>query len=208
MPEKKLIIFDFDGVLIDTLIPCYEISREVNESMTLEDYQSYFDGNIFSSLGVGKNLRKKHPNFENRYEERTREVVIPSEIKNFLTNLSKTHNFVIVSSTPTRLIEQIFDREGIRNLFSDILGCDVHVNKAIKLDMVLQKYSTIPKDTVFITDTLGDIREGNEVAIPSIAVTWGYQDRNTLRKGEPFAIVDTVQELEQTLEKYFLEPRN
>ena len=52
----KLIIFDFDGVLVDTLIMNYEISKEVNENLSMTDFRSLFNGNIYDSL---KNLKRK-----------------------------------------------------------------------------------------------------------------------------------------------------
>ena len=47
----------------------------------------------------------------------------------------------------------------------------------------------------FITDTLGDIKEANKVGIESIGITWGYQDKAKLQKGNPKKIVDTPTEL-------------
>lgn len=53
----------------------------------------------------------------------------------------------------------------------------------------------LPKDAVFITDTLGDIREARECDIDSIAVTWGFHERKTLEKGNPIVIVSDPREL-------------
>ena len=54
-----------------------------------------------------------------------------------------------------------------------------------------------------MTDTLGDIREGNIAGVQTIGVTWGVHDRETLEKGSPLAIVDTVFELRDTIERFF-----
>ncbi|MFZ3015756.1 MAG: HAD hydrolase-like protein, partial [Minisyncoccia bacterium] len=54
----------------------------------------------------------------------------------------------------------------------------------------------LPKDVVFITDSLGDILEGNECGVKSIGVTWGLHGRETLKKGNPVAIIDDPRDLE------------
>ena len=51
-----------------------------------------------------------------------------------------------------------------------------------------------------ITDTLGDLREASAVDLKTIAVTWGYHDEETLRKGNPAALVDNPAELAPQIE--------
>lgn len=48
--NKKIVMFDFDGVLIDTLLPCYKINVEANEDLDMEEYKNMFNGNIHTSL--------------------------------------------------------------------------------------------------------------------------------------------------------------
>ena len=56
---------------------------------------------------------------------------------------------------------------------------------------------------IFITDTLGDIREAAQVAIPAIGVTWGFHPRARLEKGNPLVIVDTPKELYEKVSEFF-----
>lgn len=69
---KKIVMFDFDGVLIDTLIPCYTINSEANEGLELEEYISFFDGNIHNSVRKNGEPRKYNPNFLELYNLYTR----------------------------------------------------------------------------------------------------------------------------------------
>lgn len=77
----------------------------------------------------------------------------------------------------------------------------MHGSKIIKINSILKKYNIEPNDTVFITDTLGDIKEAKECGVKSIAVTWGLHDRETLEKGNPVAIIDDPRELLRVIEK-------
>ena len=86
----KLIIFDFDGVLVDTLITCYEIHQEVNDYLPLPNYQTLFAGNIYQMLKSKKNII--HPNFFGEYDSRVREIKIPEELKEMTKKLAARYH--------------------------------------------------------------------------------------------------------------------
>jgi len=69
--------------------------------------------------------------------------------------------------------------------------------------MVLREYKAKPEDCVFITDTLGDMREAARCGVWSIGVTWGFHERERLEKGNFFAIVDKIEELSLTVQSFF-----
>jgi phosphoglycolate phosphatase len=88
------------------------------------------------------------------------------------------------------MINTFLKKESIDGFFIDVLGADVHKSKVTKIKMLLDKYKVHPKDAVFITDTLGDVLEANECGVPSIAVTWGLHEKETLSKGNPAKIIE------------------
>ncbi len=188
--NKKLIMFDFDGVLIDTLLACYSINTKVNDSLSIEEYKSFFEGNINHSFRWDGTPRSKHPDFFTEYNEGTRELKIPLVLKKVILELSKKYRLTIVSSTITKSIEDILRREDLNDCFEDILGNDIHASKVIKITSLLEKYHQKPEESLFITDTLGDIREADTCKVCSIAITWGFHERATLEKGNPAVIID------------------
>ncbi len=195
--KNKLIFFDFDGVLVDTLGIAYGINLEADPSLSLETYKSFFEGNIHIAIADG---RKKHiPDFDEKSLSLTREIKIPEELKKLVIEVSDYATLTIVSSSSTKLIKDILEREGLTQYFSDILGSDAHQSKVVKTKNLLEKYNTTPENSVFITDTLGDIREAEECSVKSIAVTWGFHEESTLTKGKPEKIVHTPAELVQAI---------
>ena len=61
----KLIIFDFDGVLVDTLEINFSINKKADPNINLKEYVSHFEGNIYEAIKAGK---KKHiPDFFEQY---------------------------------------------------------------------------------------------------------------------------------------------
>ncbi len=198
MGNTKLVIFDFDGVLADTLEPIFAINEEVKPDLSLEEYKSFFEGNIHEAIASGK--KKSIPDFDERFRARTRELGVREVFKKILHDLSLKYTLVIVSSSSSGIIKEILDRSSVANLFADIYGSDVNKNKIVKIKMLLEKYKINPENTIFITDTLGDVYEASECNIKSIAVTWGFHTTKTLLRGNPFAVIDNPDDLIPTIE--------
>jgi phosphoglycolate phosphatase len=197
MENKKLVIFDFDGVLVDTLIASYSVFNEVNEGVTLDEFKTLFEGNIIESVGSKKLIQ--HSDYFGQYDKQTRELKVPGILKETIEKLKDNYTLVIVSSTNTSSIVKILERNNVLAGFEDILGADISYNKVEKINAILKKYNKGSEDVVFITDTSGDIKEGMKCGVKSIAVTWGFHDRETLKRANPVAIIDDPKELFETI---------
>ncbi|MEK9154423.1 MAG: HAD hydrolase-like protein, partial [Patescibacteria group bacterium] len=85
----------------------------------------------------------------------------------------------------------------------EVMGADVHTSKSKKIEMVFKKYGITARKCVFITDTLGDMREAKSVGVGAIGVSWGFHARETLLQGEPFRIVAQPAEISPAISAYF-----
>jgi phosphoglycolate phosphatase-like HAD superfamily hydrolase len=195
LENKKIILFDFDGVLIDTLGICYSINQEVNDNLSLDEYRSFSMGNVFEAKRTDGSSKKRHPDFANQYDLRARQIIIPDALKIIVKELSSLYVLNVISSTYTESIKTILRREGILDCFTEILGADIEINKVKKINFVLNKYNILPKDAVFITDTVGDIKEARECKVNSVAVTWGFHNKETLEKAGPACVVEDPKDL-------------
>ncbi len=198
---KKLVIFDFDGVLIDTLLMCYELNKANNPDHSWQDFKEMSHGNFYTALRSGIKNKKfsPHPDFHTLYGEKICDINIPPILKELVIKLAKDNSLSIVTSGYTLAITDHLKREGIDKYFDEILGFDFHVSKVVKLNKLLNDHSISSNDCVFITDTLGDILEANECKIKSIAVTWGLHEKETLEKGNPALIIDNPIDLESAI---------
>lgn len=187
--NKKVVIFDFDGVIADTFSFCYKIRNEFSP-LTQDEYRKWFEGNINDVLKI-----KPHPNFFDSYTPQLLNCPPKEEVVETIKKLAKHKVLVIVSSTITSSIKPYLDNFGLTDYFKEILGNEIESSKIKKLQMVLGKYSISPSDTVYITDTLGDIKEAEKCGIKSIAVSWGYHPIETLERGKPYRIVNTPEEM-------------
>lgn len=207
--HDKIIFFDFDGVIVDTFEMCYAISALINPPVSRDEYRNHFDGNIHDALKAKKlsnTSEEGHPSpidFFTEYAKRMGDHRPEEQMPELISDLADQYALVIVSSSRSDLMYQFLELHNLTDCFSAVLGNDVHTSKVVKFRMALQANEILPHQTIMITDTLGDIREARMAGLDSIGVTWGYQPAETLAKGEPFAIVSTIAELEMKIAEYF-----
>ena len=199
----KLILFDFDGVLADTEKACYQIHTIKNKDLTWKRFQEYSLGNFFEGYDKAVEEGKHIPadDFLGSYKKILDFLTIHEILHESVLSLATDYRLAIISSANTSYINDFLVKEGLSECFSDVLGADIHRSKTFKIKTILTKYHIMPKDTVFVTDTLGDIKEAEKCCVSSIGVTWGLHDRSILEKGKPLKIIDDPQDLVKVIRK-------
>jgi phosphoglycolate phosphatase-like HAD superfamily hydrolase len=91
----------------------------------------------------------------------------------------------------------------MEGIFLGIYGFQTHKSKVEKFKLIFENFRLKKEECVFVTDTLGDIIEGNHVGIKTLAVDNGYHERERLEKGKPFMIVSSLDEIERILKEDF-----
>lgn len=189
----KTIIFDFDGVIHDTFELAYKINTKLfGEGLTEEKYRDFFNGNIFECTETTK---KDNDNFFELQNEAFKYLKIDENIKKNLEKLSKKYLLFIVSSNQEEALNTYFQNNNFIHIFKEILGAETNESKVEKFKYLFQKYNLKVEDCIFVTDTLGDILEGNKVGVRTIAVDFGFHKRDRLKKGKPFKIVSSFDEI-------------
>ncbi len=200
--KKKVLLFDFDGVIVDTFRLSYESMKKVvlnppNE----ENYRKWFEKSIYDNEdyklkneGSQPGVSENDPFFK-KYAPLLMKEKPVSGMADVIQKLHKSHRLVIISSTINSPVKNYLDRHNLSRYFDGIYGGDTHTSKVAKIKMVFSEFNTTAADCLFITDTLGDIREAEKVGVKSIGVTWGFHKLETLQKGNPVAIATTPQEL-------------
>lgn len=120
---------------------------------------------------------------------------LEKDIVDSIKNLSNKYTLAIISSTSSSYIKSYLEKRNILSDFSDILGSELDLSKADRINVLLRKYDIKLDEVVYITDTLGDIKEAEKFGVKSIGVTWGLHDRKTLEKGNPVVIIDNPRDL-------------
>jgi phosphoglycolate phosphatase len=201
--EKDLFLFDFDGVLSDSLDLYAEAVARCLERIgtpivqNREDYLMLFEGNFYESMAArGVDLvsfaqaaKEIMPGID--YDAmRPFDGLIP-----VLELLKKDHLLAVISSNGSKTIRKMLERFGFDPYFEEILGSDFLISKKEKIAHALAKYGIPPQRTFYIGDTTGDIVEARAAGVRTVAVTWGWHDRERLAASHPDFLVDTPEDL-------------
>lgn len=65
---------------------------------------------------------------------------------------------------------------------------------------ILEKFDVEPKEAIYIGDSEVDIETGKNANVKTIAVSWGFRNREFLESNSPDYLVDSVEELKEILE--------
>lgn len=188
----KAIIFDFDGVIHDTFDLGYSTHKELDPNITKEEYKDIFMGNLYSHKKINpKNTAQFFEIAEKKYSG----LKIEENIRKNLIKLRKRFKLFIITSTKESILKKYFHENNLKDLFTEILGFETHTLKTYKFDLILKKYNLIKEECIFVTDTLGDIIEANKVGIKTIAVNFGFHNEETLKKGKPYKIISSFDDI-------------
>jgi phosphoglycolate phosphatase len=205
--KKKFILFDFDGVIADSFRPAFEIQKMICPHLTKDIYRKRFEGNINDwrePINVHTEECRHDIDFFTEYIPRMKnEVQIMPGMKEVVIELEKNYTLIVISSTITSPIQEFLEGHDLTNHFAQIMGNDVHASKVEKMKMVFEKFGAEPKDCVFITDTLGDMREAEKMSVGTIGITWGFHTPETLLRGKPFRLVEKPNDLLTAVADYF-----
>jgi phosphoglycolate phosphatase len=209
MDSSKLVIFDFDGTIADTLeaaiLVLKEFAREgIIQQFTDEDiarWKKMSPRDIIKEVNmpwwkmmylvfIARRRLKKHLD----------DVTLFEGMQVAITDISRSYPCVVISSNTKSSVDYILNKFNITE-FKETHGGGSLLGKYKKINKILRQYNVLPEHAVLITDEARDIDSAKISGIKSIAVTWGYQDSSILQKHTPEKIVSTPQELSQTVHK-------
>lgn len=199
----KSIIFDFDGVIADTFELCRDLTHEFDHILfSPEEYKKFFDGNIYKTGVLHRLISFHDPAIKRRlqdaYAQRiVRYLPVPG-IREVIARYAAHLPLHIVTSGESSSIGDFLTQHNLRHHFGDILGYDVSHSKVEKFGM-LGARGDAARNHLYVTDTLGDLREAAAAGLPAVAVTWGFHDEDRLMQGSPIAIARTPDQLEAAL---------
>ena len=184
------LVFDFDGVLVDTR---NENMQTINnlaqkyrfEPLNAESYRNMTAYNFYEYWQMFLGTQSKDFFADLRWQPRPHPDLLPG-----MKTILEAHQPSIVSSNFSDIIRSVLAKNGIT---VPVYGGDVDMSKVRKLNHIKGE------PDVFVTDTAGDVFEGKQAGYTIIAVTWGFNTRDMLLRSKPHHIVQTPHELHEEL---------
>ena len=161
MSKLKNIIFDFDWVIADSWELIYQISKDCDPNLTREIYIDHSCGNVLHRPKIDY-LTKWVDYFFDKYNKELSIKHLQKSLEE-LKALWQQYNLYIISSNIEKAMKKVLKESWILDLFWDILWYESHSSKVEKFKMLEQRHWVTNSNSIFITDTLWDIREANEL---------------------------------------------
>ena len=199
---KNLLIFDYDGVLVDSfdIFMTQFIRACEREGMHhiagREQFLELFEGNMYEGM-LGMGMQKEQIlrivyTMRDGLRRQQKNLRLFKGIKEALHELSKEHALMIVTSNETRTVAEFLDAHRI-HFFDEVIGSDREPSKVKKIEYIRTTYAGY--QYFYIGDTAGDIREGRCAGVKTVAVTWGWHTEQRLREASPDYLVHSPEEL-------------
>lgn len=214
MADHDAILFDLDGVLVDSRVP---FARGINSALVAldelarpeEDLHQYLGPPLhqtFAQLVTDQSLVQP---CVDAYRERYRalaasETTVFAGIPELLERLASEFPLVVATSKPRALAEPLLTTLGLRPFFAAVVGPDLateHEDKAVTVGRAIEELSPVARP-VMIGDRKYDITAAYAHNISAIGVLWGVGSEDELLGAGAHLLVRTPADL-----KNFLVPK-
>lgn len=196
----NLYLFDFDGVIVDSIsvyehrvVTCLEkMGRPIVKNRS--EFLDLFEDNFYEALtNKGINLEEFMSVLREISREEEEDNIVPFyPLLNVIGDIHNNNNFLaVISSNSSRIIHKIISKYNLNGLFSDVLGSDFGLSKKDKIFHTINCFGVLPEKTFYIGDTTGDIREARAAGVKTVAVTWGWHSKERLALLNPDYLIDT-----------------
>ena len=201
----SLVLFDFDGVLADTLEDMLRFAQEVCDELgvkhtVVQTDLSELEVMSFATFGracetpedlMDEFVRK----CTGKFAEKKSPPAIFDGLWEVVRKLAESHLLAVVTGNTEGNVRAFLEEHGLEGCVRAVYGVDMPGSKAEKILMAKSRFAT-QADTVFMVgDSLSDIRAARQAGVKSIAVTWGHQSVERLVGAVPDYVVRFPEEL-------------
>lgn len=207
MKQYKYIFFDLDGTIIDSYkgiaATVEQVAQELNINIPTSEYRSFIGppvGYSFARFMDHAKVPEAQALFREIYLERKllMEFKLYDGIKETLQALKKLNaNVYVATSKREEPSVEILTSAELIDCFVRVFGAALNGRKEKHevLRYALDELQADPSECVLIGDTMFDVNGANAVGMDSIAVTYGFGDRETLKKSSAICLVDKPEDL-------------
>jgi phosphoglycolate phosphatase len=196
MAEKKTIIWDWNGTLLDDMHICIDSMNILlgERSLPPLDAQRYRDiftfpvRDYYVSAGFDfsrEAFEEPAVEFIEHYDSLVRDASLFHDAREALhTFHEQDHQQMILSAMQQDFLEELVQQQGIRPYFSRVCGIDDHYagGKTHNARELIARLDGDEGEIVMIGDTVHDHEVGLELGIRVILVTRGHQSAERLKK--------------------------
>ena len=210
----RLIVFDWDGTLIDsagTIVRCIQdAARDMGLEVPDRERASHVIG-----LGLHDSLRfavpslgvERYPDFAAHYRKHFRarqdSMLLFAGIRDLLERLSRERLLAIATGKSRKGLDRSLDAGDLKRFFSGSRCADETNPKphpAMLLEL-MEEFSVGKTETLMIGDTSHDLEMARAAGVEALAVTYGAHPESGLKACGPLGCFSDVRSLSEWLTK-------
>ncbi len=197
-----LVMFDFDGVLADTLDAfCAAMAAAFAgigrpDLATREQVLALLDDNWFASLERAGVSAAEAGVVEDIFAAALRPPTLlrcfPG-VPEMLEDLARCHPLIVITSSTAEIVNGFLAAHELSGI-DQVMGAEVDTSKVRKIELAVAAHGRAARSW-YVGDTAGDIIEGRKAGVRTIGVAWGWHGEQRLRAAAPDHLVSTPREL-------------
>ena len=210
---KKLVIFDLDGTLLDTIA---DLAESANHALKQLGYPTRDVEKIRTFVGNGvnkllyrtlpdeekseENMMRMRTHFVPYYDAHNADLSAPYPgIVALLEELQAKGLRMAVASNKyqeatVKLVKHYFPMIDFVEVLGQREGINVKPDPTIVFD-ILKKAGVSKEETLYVGDSGVDMQTAINAGVDAIGVTWGFRPRTELEDFHPMGLIDQAEEL-------------
>jgi phosphoglycolate phosphatase len=199
-----LMLFDYDGVIVDSFSPLLDLCIEAQGDLgcgrapVARDFQT-IESLTFDDLGRLIGIpEEKIAAYSARVfalQSRRWEVSPFSRIVPVFSQLATQHVIGVITASQGDTVMGTLQDFGLGSAISCVMGGELGTSKAARIAEAQALYSSSAEETFMTGDAISDIRAGKEAGVRTVAVSWGFQNRDLLADENPDFLIDAPDDL-------------
>tara|TARA_B100000965_G_scaffold164206_2_gene136723 strand:+ start:20690 stop:21310 length:621 start_codon:yes stop_codon:yes gene_type:complete len=182
--KKKLIIFDLDGVLIDSKntmkVALQLTSKEIGIKLLFSEYEKYLGlpfEEIMKKMGIKKNVNKIKKIYNFHASKTLKKIKINKNYLKVLKKLKKKYYLTIFTSKNRSRTKIILDKIKIFDFI--ITAEDVKYGKPNPegINKIIKKFKVKKINVLFIGDSIFDYKASKSAKVKYRHAIWGYDQK-------------------------------
>jgi len=210
LKKYKLIIFDWDGTLMDSQARIVSCLRFSQEKMNLKEKNETELKNIIG-LGLNEAIQTLYPDLNDEkvetFAEAYRQCYLNAghkplnlfdQVEDLLAQLKQTGVMLAIATGKARRgLEHALNDVGLKSFFHASRCADETLSKPHPqmLEELLDEFALLPQDAIMVGDTEYDLVMAKSINMDAIAVSYGVHDKERLLSCQPLACMANVEEL-------------
>lgn len=203
----SLVMFDYDGVIADSLdahVKSFLAAFRENGCMrvnTAQDVIDLYEDNVYRSMAAFGLSEEEIDRILESYNVKQAllldQIQLFPQIRELFSDLvSAGHRVVIITSNTAEAVSGVLRKREISGV-EKVMGSETAKSKIKKIHMAMDWHPDLK--AYYVGDTKGDIYEGRQAGAATVGVAWGWHGPDKLFESRPDHLIYAPGELIQLL---------